>query len=110
MQEDDDYFFLKRIINNRNESDNKRKTDKLKNILITKLKTSFIGAIARFEEFFGELWGHGKHFSELSEKQKEFRKIWEDCRNSILTNGNNQIRGIESELDNTYSYNFKRGS
>ena len=47
------------------------------------LNTVTIGAIADFEKAFGYLWGHGEPLP-LTESQKEFRKIWEQTRSSIL--------------------------
>jgi hypothetical protein len=69
----------------------------LKNIE-KKFKTTMIGALARFEEGFGDLWGHGKR--ELTSEELEFRKIWEDVRTEVLNNGNNQLRGAQDEIAN----------
>lgn len=63
----------------------------------TKIKTSFIGAIAQFEMTFGHLWGHGQKEA-LTERQQDWLDAWNECRDAILTKGNNQVRGIESEL------------
>ena len=67
----------------------------LKN-LEKKFKTTMIGALARFEENFGELWGHGAE--SLTEEQAAWRKIWEETRTEILNNGNNQLRGAQDEI------------
>lgn len=73
--------------------------DRLWRILKKKVTTSFIGAIARVETLIGkDLWGHGKPLSECTPNQKEWREIWEQCRNEILNNGNNQLRAIENEV------------
>jgi hypothetical protein len=69
---------------------------RLLTILEKKFKTTMIGALARFEENFGYLWGHGK--DDLTERELEFKKIWDDTRTEILNNGNNQLRGAQDEL------------
>lgn len=64
-----------------------------------RLETTMIGALARFETSFGHLWGHHKDFDEkLSEKELYFDNIWQDLRNNILNHGNNQIRGLHTDL------------
>jgi hypothetical protein len=45
----------------------------------------------------------------LTEQEQRFRLKWEDTRNQILNNGNNQLRKCINELSNTnqrYSYKF----
>lgn len=70
---------------------------RLDNIATKKIQTAFIGALDVFESIFGNLWGHNqKH---LTEKQLEMRDEWEKARNKILTNGNNQIRALNTELE-----------
>lgn len=69
--------------------------EKLLEIVSTKIRTAFIGALAEFERIYGEQPG------------------WEEVRRNILKNGNNQIRGFEADLDRfevqikKYTYNFK---
>lgn len=63
-----------------------------------KLKTSFVGALARFEGHFGHLWGHGLHESECDADQLAWRAVWEECRVAVLDNGNQQVRAVESEV------------
>lgn len=70
-----------------------------------KFKTTMIGALARFEENFGELWGHGK--AKLNETEEEWRQIWDDTRTEILNNGNNQLRAAQDELAG-YSVNREK--
>jgi hypothetical protein len=79
----------------RMEASNKR----LGRILKKKLTTSFIGAIANIEKFFGHVWGHGKPASECTQEQLDMREMWDKLRTSILNNGNNQLRAVESELE-----------
>lgn len=71
-----------------------------------KMKTCFIGDIAVCEEVMGFLWGHGKKEEELTDDEKQFRQLWYQARNRMLTNGNNQIRGFNNELErNTVHWN-----
>lgn len=49
----------------------------------------------------------------MTETEKEFRLLWEDARNAVLNNGNNQLRkciaDLESSANNTgkrYTYKF----
>jgi len=73
--------------------------ERLKRIVSTKIKTSFIGALARFEEAFGEFWGDGIPLHRLSPEQLEWRQRWEKCREAILDNGHDQIWGALNEID-----------
>lgn len=81
-------------------------------IIETKLKTSFIAPLDYFENAFGILWGHGKSVSQLTNEERKFREIWNDIRNDVLNNGNNQIRAVKNELEqysvtwNRYKVNF----
>ncbi len=82
---------------------------KLERVIESKIRTSFIGAIATFENRFGDLWGHGKPFDSLTEQQKENRRDWADARAEILDKGNNQIRAIHKEMDQyTVKHNVLR--
>lgn len=80
---------------------------RLLTILRKKLKTSFIGSIAEFEKFFGALWGHGKLPEELTQQERGFRDLWEECRTEVLDNGNDQIRAVEDEISQ-YSIMWNR--
>jgi hypothetical protein len=87
------------LVKKKNEAiyrDNSKK--RLLTVLEKKFKTTMIGALARFEDTFGYLWGHGKDDVELTERELEFRKMWEDTRTEVLNNGNNQLRGAQDEL------------
>ena len=63
-----------------------------------RIQTTMIGALARFEDSFGYLWE-----KETSNRQY-FEQLWENTRNHILNNGNNQLRLTLDELEN-YFYN-----
>lgn len=71
---------------------------RLLKIVKKKATTSFIGAIARFEQFMGALWGHGKPPEECTADELAWREVWEECRNEILNNANNQQRAVENEF------------
>ena len=73
--------------------------EKLQKTVKTKMKTSFIGAIDRFEELFGHLWGHGLDYNELSSEQKRWREVWTSCRDNVLDNGNDQLRSLLKEIE-----------
>lgn len=80
---------------------------RLSNIVGTKIKTSFIGAISSCENNFGFLWGHGKPENELDEQELSMREIWENVRAEILDNGNSQLRATMNEMNN-YTINWDR--
>lgn len=77
-----------------------------------KIETTMIGALARFEENFGDLWGHDT--KNISQEQLRNQIIWDKVRNEILDHGNNQIRKAIAELRGQnnfdkvkYSYYYK---
>ena len=80
-----------------------------------RIQTTMIGALARFEESFGHLW----NTPEDSGEAEKYWDIWENTRNQILNNGNNQLRSALEDLGNflygnqkpanfkhTYKYKF----
>lgn len=76
-----------------------------------KFQTTMIGALAKFEDAFGTLWGHNKDENELTDKELDMRDLWERTRMLILNNGNHQMRSAISELNkfirSKYRYNYK---
>jgi len=77
----------------------------------SRFKTIMIGSIARIEDYFGYLWGHNQE--ELTDRQKEFKVLWEELRTEILNHGNFHIRKGLDEIeelltvdDNMYEYKF----
>ena len=80
--------------------------DSLQQKCTTKIKTSFIGAISQFEQSFGLLWGDDKPEGELTDNQRKWLKLWKSVRGRILSNGNNQIRTLEKELER-YDVRYK---
>jgi len=85
-----------------------------KELLIKRFQTTMIGSLHEFEKSFGYLWGYDKPFEELTSKEIEFNDIWENTRNKILNNGNNQMRKAindfskNNELHKKYKYNFTK--
>jgi len=80
-------------------------------ILRKTIETTMIGALARFEDGFGDIWGIDS--DNPTQEQLRYRIIWENIRNEILDHGNNQLRKGISELRGTrddkikYSYYYK---
>ena len=73
--------------------------EKIKKIITSKMRTSFIGSLSAIEQAFGELWGLDDDV-QLNGSQLKWKKVWENCRTIILNNGNSQLRAIDSELKN----------
>lgn len=73
---------------------------RLDRIVTSKLRTTFIGAIAAFEEDFGFLWGCGKPQDQLTDSEKEFAQLWQNTRTKVLNKSNNQLRAVRTELAN----------
>ena len=49
---------------------------------------------------FEELWKINPSDDDYDIKEKQYWKnVWEKCRSEILNNGNNQLRSVESEID-----------
>ena len=71
---------------------------RLLNIIKQKFDTTTIGSLAVLEELFGELWGHGIPYRELTEDEVEWREIWNEARTKILDLGNSNLRGAQSEI------------
>jgi hypothetical protein len=84
----------------------------IENLIRKKIETTMIGALARFEDGFGDFWGHDS--DNPSQEQIRNRMIWDRIRNEILDHGNNQLRKAISELKGQnnfdkvkYSYYYK---
>lgn len=72
-----------------------------------RIQTTMIGALAKFEESFGHLWDEQNNSAE-SEK---YWDLWENTRNQILNNGNNQLRSALEDLGNfLYTNNPKQNN
>jgi hypothetical protein len=64
----------------------------------TRFKTTMIGSLAKFEEYFGDLWENN------NKNRLEYEKLWEQARNAILNNGNHQMRLALDELFDYLEY------
>jgi len=74
-------------------------------ILTKRFQTTMIGALYEFEKAFGHLWGYNKDENEeLTDNEEQFLDTWEEVRNRILNNGNNQLRKAVSELSKINPY------
>lgn len=75
----------------------------LDKVIERRIRTAFIFPIDQIEQRFGELWGEFKEdHEELTEKEKEFEKIFLEWRKSVLDIGNLQIRIAKNELRKVY--------
>lgn len=72
--------------------------NRLEQIIVKKMKTTFIGALSQMEEHFGQLWGHGLPAHVCTEEQLKVREAWLRLRNNVLNNGNHQLRTLSMEL------------
>ena len=84
--------------------------EETKALLIKRFQTTMIGAIFEFEKTFGYLWGqHKEDENTLTERELEFNDLWNDVRNRILNNGNNQLRKAIADLsrNTNIKYNYK---
>lgn len=73
---------------------------RLDKIISTKIRTTFIGAIAAVEEYMGFLWGSGKDPDDLTAEEAKISELWEQVRTRILNNGNTQLRAASNEIAN----------
>lgn len=88
-----------------------------KNILTKRFQTTMIGALFEFEKTFGHLWGQFKPDDQpLSAQEEYFQEKWDQVRNQILNNGNNQLRKAlvdleknEGNIKYNYRFNSKKG-
>lgn len=105
----DDFFYQRKLKDEARKRNSQLYRDNSKKQLAynieRKFKTTMIGALARFEEIFGYLWGHGK--DKLTQTELEFKKMWDKARTEILDNGNNQLRTALDEI-NHYSVEFQK--
>lgn len=79
---------------------------RLSNNIRKKFDTTIIGSLAVMEEFFGELWGHGLRYNELTDDEKDWREAWEEARTKMLDLGNSNSRASQNEISQyTISWN-----
>lgn len=107
----DDYYHMKKLntmakkISQDKFQDSSR--NRLKNNIQKKFQTTMIGALAAFEDEFGELWGNGLDVNDLDKDQLEERERWERVRSRVLDNGNDQARSAMEEVSH-YTVTFNR--
>ena len=107
----DDYYEMKKV--NRiakkigQEKFQNKSRDRLMGAIQQKFKTTMIGALAAFEEEFGELWGDGMDLDNLNPEQLEERERWERVRSHVLDNGNDQSRSSMEEISH-YTVTWNR--
>ena len=84
------------LINMKRDLEQKTKTnykkdskERLKKIARKKIQTTMIGALDTIEKHLGFLW----------ENDSKMRTIYETVRQDILDRGNDQIRNLDSELE-----------
>lgn len=80
--------------NDRRHSEHDKK--KLAASIEKKFKTTMIGALSKFEKYFGYLWGYNK--SSLTADELAWKKLWDEVRTEILNNGNNQLRAAHDDI------------
>jgi len=89
-----------RMKNAREERFLEQSRKRLDKIVATKIRTSFIGALAAFEEEFGFLWGAGIPEEDLTSEQQDMLELWNRARTKVLNNGNTQLRAARNEIGN----------
>ena len=80
---------------------------RLLNNLKKKFDTTTIGSLAIVEDIFGELWGHGVHYNELTDEEKEWREDWNEARTKILDLGNLKKDFRDLKKGNQQNFFFK---
>ena len=85
----------------------KHSNEQLQRHIKKKIKTTMIGALAKFEEYFGHLWGHDKPDNEITDDQREMGDVWEEVRTEVLNNGNHQSRAAMEEIGQ-YTVKFNK--
>ena len=93
-----------------NSSKEKFARDQIKHTIKTSIITCAIGALSDIEKLFGEQWGIGKDYNELTSEQRNMKKLWGDTRDSILERASNGIRLSFRDIDrcNIKDYNRKK--
>lgn len=96
-----DHFRLKMLHeqNKRKNEENYKEMSKRKliNNVSLRLRTVMVGAIVRFENEFGFLWGHNKGGPKTPQQIELYNK-WQKVRTEILDLGNNNIRDCERDI------------
>lgn len=114
---DDQFLEFRKKSNERRTSREEKYKDnskrRLLNVIKKKFDTTIIGALAAFEDQFGELWGHGLPEDQLDEDQRYWKEAWMEARAKVLDNGNANLRAAQNEIAqytlswNRYVTNFQ---
>ena len=75
--------------------------ERLLSIASKKIQTTMIGALETVEKTFGFLW------EDDTKESQEMRELFEKARSEILDRGNNQIRNLQTEMEQ-YEVEWKR--
>lgn len=78
---------------------NERSKTRLKKEIRKRIQTTMIGSLSSIEKYFGFLWGEDSD-DDLTRDQMKMRDLFEDMRTEILDKGNNQLRNLDSEIEN----------
>ena len=74
----------------------------LKRIIKKRCQTIFVGAVAKMEDHFGELWGEELELDE--EQMNAIQRKWFDkfltVRELVFDQGNDQITKLVNDIDN----------
>lgn len=105
----DDHWRLKRQADENKrlaeESYKSNSKTRLTHSIETKIKTTMIGALDKFEKKLGFLWDEESP-DELP-TAGELKELWQQVRTDILDNGNNQIRAVKEEIS-LYDVKFNK--
>lgn len=71
----------------------------LKDLMKQRCTTIFIGGLDSIEQKIGYLWGQGKPFDTLTEREKLFNQLWKELRKEILDKGNLQVKLAMRQID-----------
>jgi transcription termination factor Rho len=72
--------------------------DNLEKLIVKRMQTIMIGALASVEQHFGFLWGKDDVTKQKTEEEREIESIFQKIRAEILDKSNNQIRSIKEDL------------
>jgi hypothetical protein len=107
----ENYSYNKRVFDDARKANNEKFKNESKRRLTKnvekKFKTTMIGALASFENVFGELWGLGKEEDNLNNEELYWKDKWDIARNQVLNNGNSQLRAAIEEITE-YSMSWNR--
>lgn len=73
--------------------------DRLVTLLRKKILTAGVGVLSSFEAAFGSLWGEDKNPEERTENERAWLSLFLQVRDEVFDKVNQQIRGMQSELD-----------